>query len=219
MRVRCNGVDCDLCHRCGYHDRWHVCSVCFFFSSRRRHTRFDCDWSSDVCSSDLRQLESDTILGDVALALAASGLDPARLTLEVTESMLMEDVAASSERLRSLKSLGIRLAVDDFGTGYSSLAYLRGLPFDILKLDKSFVASAGRNPEAKAIVHTMIELARTLGLTTVAEGVEDTDQLRALDQEGCDLAQGYLFARPLPPREVERFFLTPLWGREDAPAG
>ncbi|HMC09480.1 MAG TPA: EAL domain-containing protein, partial [Actinomycetota bacterium] len=167
----------------------------------------------------LRQLESDTILDDVALALGASGLDPARLTLEVTESMLMEDVAASAERLRSLKSLGIRLAVDDFGTGYSSLAYLRGLPFDILKLDKSFVVPAGRNPEAKAIVHTMIELARTLGLTTVAEGVEDIDQLRALDQEGCDFAQGYLFARPLPPREVERFLLTPLWSREDAAAG
>jgi EAL domain-containing protein (putative c-di-GMP-specific phosphodiesterase class I) len=166
----------------------------------------------------LRQLESDTILDDVALALDTSGLDPARLTLEVTESMLMEDVAASAERLRSLKSLGIRLAVDDFGTGYSSLAYLRGLPFDILKLDKSFVVSAGRNPEAKAIVHTMIELARTLGLTTVAEGVEDADQLRALDQEGCDYAQGYLFARPLPPREVERFLLTPLWSREDAAA-
>ena len=144
-----------------------------------------------------RQLRHPNIVRDIADALDDTGLLPSRLTLEITESVLMIDTSATLNRLFQLKSLGVRLAVDDFGTGYSSFAYLRRFPFDILKIDKSFVDGVATEPTAGALVDAMIRIGKTLRLETVAEGVEyveQADRLRALD---CDLGQGYFFSRPL----------------------
>ena len=144
-----------------------------------------------------RQLRHPNIVQDIADVLDDTGLLPSRLTLEITESVLMIDTAATLNRLFQLKSLGVRLAVDDFGTGYSSFAYLRRFPFDILKIDKSFVDGVATEPTAGALVDAMIRIGKTLRLETVAEGVEQAEQadrLRALD---CDIGQGYYFSRPL----------------------
>ncbi len=116
----------------------------------------------------------------------------------------MESGAATTAQLRALKSLGVQLAIDDFGTGFSSLAHLRRFPVDVLKIDGTFVAGLGREPQDASIAAAVISLAHALGLKTVAEGVETEEQLAILKELGCDLGQGYLFARPLPPEEALR---------------
>jgi diguanylate cyclase (GGDEF)-like protein/PAS domain S-box-containing protein len=126
-------------------------------------------------------------------------LDPASLCLEITESMFMEDSAAVADGLQALRKLGVRLAVDDFGTGYSSMQYLRRFPLHTLKLDRVFVDGLDRNPADRAIVGSMIDLAHALGLTAVAEGVERAGQLEALQDLGCDLAQGFYWSPPVAP--------------------
>ena len=126
------------------------------------------------------------------------GVDPARITLEVTESALGGDVEQMIGQLHDLKSLGVRLAIDDFGTGFSSLSFLRRLPFDVLKIDKSFVAGIAREPEEWALTTAIIKLAGSLGKQTHAEGVELGEQLAHLRSLNCELGQGYLFDRPLP---------------------
>jgi EAL domain-containing protein (putative c-di-GMP-specific phosphodiesterase class I) len=149
-----------------------------------------------------RQLRHPNIVRDIADALDDSGLLPSRLILEITESVLMVDTAATLNRLFQLKSLGVRLAIDDFGTGYSSFAYLRRFPIDILKIDKSFVDGVATEPTSSALVDAMIRIGKTLRMETVAEGVElieQADQLRALQ---CDIGQGYLFSRPLPSDSI-----------------
>jgi diguanylate cyclase (GGDEF)-like protein/PAS domain S-box-containing protein len=152
-----------------------------------------------------RQLESDQLIDDVRSVLQATGLEPAALVLEVTETTIMRDAGAVVDRLRALKEIGVRIAIDDFGTGYSSLSYLQQFPIDILKIDQSFIASLQGSCESAAIVHSLIELGQTLGLEIIAEGVELESQLRALEAEHCDIAQGYLFARPLEPPQLEAF--------------
>jgi EAL domain-containing protein (putative c-di-GMP-specific phosphodiesterase class I) len=112
---------------------------------------------------------------------------------------------ATARRLRELKQLGVRIAIDDFGTGYSSLAYLRQFPVDSLKIDRTFITGFTDSGEAHALTHTLIQLGKALGLETLAEGVEQNSQARQLQIEGCDLAQGFLYARPLTPGAVERF--------------
>ncbi len=149
-----------------------------------------------------RQLERDRIVDDVSRAVSLSGIDPRTLVLELTETALMNNVEASMARLRLLKSLGVRIAIDDFGTGYSSLAYLRQFPIDVLKIDQTFVAGMGETPEAAALVHTLIQLGKVLGLVCVAEGIETDEQRILLGAEGVDIGQGYLFDRPLPPTEL-----------------
>ena len=144
-----------------------------------------------------RQLQDDSLVDDVRLALEDAGLAPSRLTLEITESVVMRDTALVLERLHALKALGVRLAVDDFGTGYSSLAYLQQFPVDVLKIDKRFVDDVARSGDAAALTRTIIALADMLELRTVAEGVEDEAQWSALRALGCTVGQGYLFARPL----------------------
>ncbi|MDQ1569010.1 MAG: hypothetical protein QOF96_3890 [Actinomycetota bacterium] len=134
----------------------------------------------------------------VAQALLDSALDPSLLHLEITETVLMEDVGSCGTALDSLKALGVRLAVDDFGTGYSSLLYLRRFPVDILKVDRSFVAGLGKSPADSAIVAGVVGLAHALGLVAVAEGVETTEQADGLARLGCKLAQGYLWSCPVP---------------------
>lgn len=152
-----------------------------------------------------RQFERPEFVDEVRGALADSGLDAAWLTLEITETALMNRPAVTEELLVELKTLGVHIAVDDFGTGYSSLGYLRQFPIDSLKLDRSFITGLARSGEANALAHTLIQLGKTLGLRTLAEGVEAYTQLCQLQLEGCDLAQGYLFARPLTPAALELY--------------
>jgi diguanylate cyclase (GGDEF)-like protein len=144
-----------------------------------------------------RQLDSEALLEEVRAALRASSIAPGALTLEVTETTIMRDADATAERLARLKQLGVRIAVDDFGTGYSSLAYLRQFPVDALKIDRTFVREITASRESGALIHTLVALGKALGLRTLAEGIEDEAQLRALQQEGCDYGQGYLLAHPL----------------------
>jgi EAL domain-containing protein (putative c-di-GMP-specific phosphodiesterase class I) len=151
-----------------------------------------------------RQLDRAEFVEEVRGALAGSGLDPATLTLEITETALMRSPDVTAGLLTDLKALGVRIAVDDFGTGYSSLAYLRQFPVDSLKIDRTFITGLALSSEAHALTHTLIQLGSALGLETLAEGVEHHSQVRELQREGCDLAQGFLFARPLAPDALER---------------
>ena len=146
-----------------------------------------------------RQLDEPTLVDDVASALTRAGLDAEFLTLEITESVLLRDVEAVIKTLKALKELGVRLAIDDFGTGYSSLSYLRQLPVDVLKIDRSFVASVDGGKAGLAVVGSIVSLAQTMGLETVAEGIEEITQLDGLRSVGVRFGQGYLFARPIEP--------------------
>lgn len=154
----------------------------------------------------MRQLESDGLEDDVRAALDAHAIDPELLIIEITESVLMKDAKATVDRLKRLKALGVRIAIDDFGTGYSSLAYLRQFPVDVLKIDRSFVAEMSGSPDAAALIHTLVELGRTLGLVTLAEGIEEQDQIEGLRSENCDHGQGFLFSRPVPAADIEALF-------------
>ena len=148
------------------------------------------------------QLDDDRVVESVHDALVSSGLDPANLILELTETTLMHDVQATADKLKALKSTGVRIAIDDFGTGYSSLAYLRQFPIDILKIDQSFVMGLSETTESAAIVHTLVQLGKLLGLTTVAEGIETHDQWARLEAEGVDFGQGFLFSRPIAAEAI-----------------
>jgi diguanylate cyclase (GGDEF)-like protein len=162
-----------------------------------------------------RQLDYDSITDDVRDALQASGLSPSNLIIEVTETALMHNREATAERLRAIKELGVRIAVDDFGTGYSSLAYLRQFPVDCLKIDRAFTSAVSSSPESRALINTLVQLGRDLGLSTLAEGVETTDEMDILRQAHVDQAQGFLMARPLDPETLETQFLAPT--RQAAP--
>jgi diguanylate cyclase (GGDEF)-like protein len=154
-----------------------------------------------------RQFEHDQVLSDVREALELSGLEPSALTIEVTETVLMQNTRATTRRLADLKTLGIQLAIDDFGTGYSSLAYLHTFPLDCLKIDRSFVKAIGTSSESKALVRTLVELGRSLGFKTLAEGVETTEQIDELRNESVDRVQGFLMARPLDPETISASIL------------
>ncbi len=154
-----------------------------------------------------RQLARPEIIDEVRASLEETGLAPQGLVLEITESMVMQDMELSIERLRQLKELGVLLAIDDFGTGYSSLNYVRRFPVDILKVDKSFIDEVGDGGESSALTAAMIELAAILNLKPIAEGIERPDQLERLIELKCDLGQGFLFARPLTA-EALRSLLT-----------
>jgi diguanylate cyclase (GGDEF)-like protein len=149
-----------------------------------------------------RQLTAANLTVLVRGVLDGSGLEPELLCLEITESVLMEDAPAVIDALRRLKDIGVLLAIDDFGTGYSSLSYLRRFPVDILKVDQSFVDGLGPDPEDSAIVAAIVNLASTLELEAVAEGVETREQLERLRALGCATAQGYVFAEPAPAGEI-----------------
>jgi EAL domain-containing protein (putative c-di-GMP-specific phosphodiesterase class I) len=144
----------------------------------------------------VKQLQHSDIVGDVRDALAESRLEPPSLTLEITESVMMNDTDLAIERLEELKALGVRLAMDDFGTGYSSLSYLSRLPVDVLKMDRSFLR-AGATPDASGLATAVVALGKTLELEIVAEGIEFVEQWETLRDLGCDLGQGYHFARPM----------------------
>jgi len=150
----------------------------------------------------VQELEADVFLARVESILAETGVAPARLEFEVTESMVMQAPEQAVQVLGRLKALGVGLAMDDFGTGYSSLAYLKRLPLDRLKIDRSFVGDIGRSSNDEAIVRAIIALAASLGLETVAEGVEQQQHVAFLSAERCDIGQGYLLGRPLPPEAL-----------------
>jgi diguanylate cyclase (GGDEF)-like protein len=151
-----------------------------------------------------RQLDHENLLEDVQGALTESNLEPSTLTLEITETALMRDANSTAQQLTKLKALGVRIAIDDFGTGYSSLAYLSQFPVDVLKIDRTFITGLSDSAESRALVHTLIQLGKTLGLETLAEGIEDPAQLEILKYEQCDLGQGYLFARPLILEDIRK---------------
>ncbi|PHV06013.1 bifunctional diguanylate cyclase/phosphodiesterase [Janthinobacterium sp. BJB412] len=151
-----------------------------------------------------RQFGAPGLPAAIAAVLAASGLAPACLELELTESLLMSDVALAVELLQQLKALGLTLSIDDFGTGYSSLSYLRSFPIDVLKIDRSFVSDIGANGDEAAIVVSIIALAHNLKLRVVAEGVESARQLDYLWRNGCDQMQGFHFSPPVPAAEFEQ---------------
>jgi Amt family ammonium transporter len=144
-----------------------------------------------------RQFARDGLVEHVAQVLQETGLDPSCLKIEITESVLMRDTARSISELNRLKALGVRIAVEDFGTGYSSLSYLRQLPIDHLKIDRSFISGSDNVEDNVKIVTSIISLARNLGLTVIAEGVEREDQFARLQSVRCDKAQGYMFSRPV----------------------
>ena len=151
-----------------------------------------------------RQLLEPGLEATVSAALSASGLRAGRLTLEITEGVLMADTATTIDRLGSLRGLGVRVAIDDFGTGYSSLGYLRRFPLDAVKIDRSFIEDVTEGTRQAALVHAIVELCRTLELDTVAEGVETYEQAARLTELGCELAQGFHFGRPMTARDLAR---------------
>ena len=146
-------------------------------------------------------------------ALASSGLTAQRLELEVTESVLLDDIEASLAALDAINRLDVQTTLDDFGTGYSSLSYLTKFPFQTLKIDRSFISDLDQSPASVAIVQTVIDLAAKLGMRTVAEGVETQSQLDQLRRTRCDAVQGYLLAHPMPASMVATMLAD---GRRDA---
>ena len=150
----------------------------------------------------------DELIREVVRVLEETRLAPSCLVLEITESMIMRDAEHNVDVLGRLKDLGIQFAIDDFGTGYSNLAYLKRFPVDTLKVDKSFIDGLRENAEDTAIVEAVISLARTLGLSTVAEGIETTEQLNWVQALGCELGQGYYFSKPLPAHEASALLLA-----------
>ncbi|WP_051807220.1 putative bifunctional diguanylate cyclase/phosphodiesterase [Actinoplanes subtropicus] len=155
----------------------------------------------------VRQFDRADLVEVVAGILAETGMPADQLCLEMTESVLMTDTDDNLEQLLRLKALGLTLAIDDFGTGYSSLAYLRRFPVDTLKIDRSFVERLGAFTDDTALADTIIQLGKSLGMATVAEGIEEFGQLAALREMGCHFAQGYYFSRPVPADEAGRLFL------------
>jgi len=152
-----------------------------------------------------RQLDTDQLIGDIEGALSHSGLDPGALTIEITETTLMRNVEATARRLTAVKALGVRIAIDDFGTGYSSLAHLQRFPVDALKIDRSFILGLQNNQEGETLIHTLVQLGKSLSIETFAEGIEQQQELSLLQDEDCDSGQGFLFARPLDVQATEEF--------------
>jgi EAL domain-containing protein (putative c-di-GMP-specific phosphodiesterase class I) len=154
-----------------------------------------------------RQFRKAGLVKSVEAVLKETGLDPASLELEITESMLVYDTANFIQILRNLKAIGVKLAIDDFGTGYSSMAYLKDFPVDRLKIDKTFVDDLEGAPAKVAILKAIVALGHSLGLKVIAEGVETAYQQAFLHGIGCDELQGYYFSKPLPSEAFEALLL------------
>jgi EAL domain-containing protein (putative c-di-GMP-specific phosphodiesterase class I) len=156
-----------------------------------------------------RQLSSPSLPAEVTAALSEAGLESSALTVEITESVLLDSEPVVA-RLEDLKQLGVQIAIDDFGTGYSSLNYLRRFPVDALKIAKPFVEGIGTSPEQERLASAILRLGATLGLDTVAEGIEDQVQLDRLRRLRCRYGQGFYFSPPLPAGEIDEFLARPL---------
>jgi EAL domain-containing protein (putative c-di-GMP-specific phosphodiesterase class I) len=155
------------------------------------------------------QLRNRGFLAEIRQAIGDDAYAAAGLELEITESLIMEDVAESIANLQSIRDLGVRIAIDDFGTGFSSLSYLSRLPVDTLKIDRAFVNDMTAGPQGLALVSTIVNLAQSLKLKVVAEGVETEEQAQALRSLGCDEMQGFLFSKAVPGGLFEERFLAP----------
>jgi EAL domain-containing protein (putative c-di-GMP-specific phosphodiesterase class I) len=156
-----------------------------------------------------QNLAQPDFVTQVRNALLTAQLDPTHLCLEVTESAVIDDIDSVAVRLEVLRSIGVQIAIDDFGTGHATLSYLQQLPIDVIKIDRSFVGDLGTSRHGDAIVASMMELALRIGATCVAEGVETDGQREALQRNGCLLAQGYLFSRPVPAHQFELLLAAP----------
>ncbi|GAA3952246.1 putative bifunctional diguanylate cyclase/phosphodiesterase [Actinoplanes auranticolor] len=192
--------------------RWVLREACAQLARWRRETPAAAGLKVNVNLS-ARQFQYAGLVADVAAAIGDAGIPAGSLTLEITESMLMEDITGAIETLRALRALGVRLAIDDFGTGYSSLNYLKQLPVDIIKIDRTFVEQVDTDADDVALVDAVVALGQALRLQTVAEGIETEGQWMMLRQIGCDQGQGYLFGRPGDAASVPGLLI-----REPAPA-
>jgi EAL domain-containing protein (putative c-di-GMP-specific phosphodiesterase class I) len=167
-----------------------------FQSGRNGHLNISVNLSA-------RQFRSQDLADRIAVILEDTGFDPTHLELEITESIIMQDVDENILTLRKLKDMGIRLSVDDFGTGYSSLNYLKKFPIDVLKIDQSFVTDITTSRDDSSIVSAIIALAHSLNLQVIAEGVETKEQLHFLREKGCDIVQGFYYSGALPHKEIK----------------
>ncbi len=163
-----------------------------------------------------RQLDCDQFVSDIHQTLTETGLDPSLLTIEITETALMRSIEATALRLAAIKELGVRIAIDDFGTGYSSMAHLQNFPVDALKIDRSFITKMTQNPESETILHTLVALGQALSIETLAEGIEQANELSLLQEKNCDSGQGFLFARPLAAGDTAGFLQA--WAAGRVPA-
>ena len=187
--------------------RWLIDTVCQQIAEWQRGAIGAVEVSVNVSGHQL--IEGD-LIADIARLLAQHGVAPHWLEVELTEGSLMENTQHTIDSLQRLHAMGVKISIDDFGTGYSSLAYLRRFPIDTLKIDIAFIREVTSNPQDAAITRTIIELAHSLSLRVVAEGVETQAQLAFLKDAGCDQIQGYLFSRPLPVETLERLLLERL---------
>ncbi|MGO9447888.1 MAG: putative bifunctional diguanylate cyclase/phosphodiesterase [Solirubrobacteraceae bacterium] len=165
-----------------------------------------------------RQLDIDQFVSEVRDAISHSGLEAGALTIEITETTLMRNPEETARRLRAIRDLGVRIAIDDFGTGYSSLAHLQRFPVDALKIDRSFISGLTDNQEGETLLHTLVQLGKSLSIETLAEGIEQPRELSLLQAEQCDSGQGFLFARPLDTAAAEAFLRDSASNSTPAPA-
>ena len=182
--------------------RWAIRTACQQVAAWREAGLGDVQVSVNL---SVRQTKDAHLVHDIVRALREAGMRPNQLELEITETVLMENVHANVELLNRLQTAGIRLSIDDFGTGYSSMAYLKRFPIDQVKIDRTFVRDIPGDGDDEAITTAIIAMAHSLGLSVVAEGVETEEQLRFLRDAGCDIMQGYYFAQPQPPEQVAVF--------------
>jgi EAL domain-containing protein (putative c-di-GMP-specific phosphodiesterase class I) len=174
------------------------------------------DWQMELGQPSLRmavnlspwQLKDPELVGKVADVLRETGIDPTRLTLEITETALVEESHAMLAKLRELKALGVRLSIDDFGTGYSSLSYLRQFPMDGVKIAKPFVDNIAQGADDSALARAIITLGETLELEIIAEGIEEEGQMRELRRLGCKLGQGFYSSCPLPAEQIRALLVS-----------
>ncbi len=193
--------------------RWVLDQACEQ-GARWREAGFPINMAVNVSA---RQLDCDQVTADIENALSESGLEPAALTIEVTETALMRDREETAVRLNAIKDLGVQIAIDDFGTGYSSLAHLQRFPVDALKIDRSFITDLKQNREGETLIQTLVQLGKALSIETFAEGIEQQSELALLKGQNCDMGQGFLFAEPLSVADTEAFLKS--WAKDaDLPA-
>jgi EAL domain-containing protein (putative c-di-GMP-specific phosphodiesterase class I) len=179
-------------------------------TAARWRTKYGLDGFQISVNVSAQNLEQPDFVTQVRNSLTAAQLDPVHLCLEVTESSMIDDIDSVAIRLQVLRSIGVKIAIDDFGTGHATLSYLQQLPIDVIKIDRSFVDDIGTRRNGGAIVASMLQLAHEVGATCIAEGVENEIQRDALLHAGCALAQGYLFARPVPATQFEELLIVDL---------
>jgi diguanylate cyclase (GGDEF)-like protein/PAS domain S-box-containing protein len=194
---------------------WVLREVCR--TMRRWEDELGVDWVPCSVNLSVRHLQQPDLVATVRAALEEYDIAPRRLVLEITESAVMENGTGTVETLEALRALGVRLALDDFGTGYSSLAHLHRFPLDILKIDRSFTAALHADHQGASIAGAIVSLAQALGLETVAEGIEDSEQHRQLERFGCTYGQGFLFSRPQPPAAFDERLRGPKPVRQPLP--